>query len=118
MELLCQIREVYKAIAQFENEMIKAHGLSLNEGMLLCTISKNDQLLSSAIAEQLGLTCSNTSKVIKSVEKKGLIHRSLGDEDKRQMLFSLTSAGSNKLQEMKSCSCDVPQELKRLFQNS
>lgn len=115
MELLCQIREIYKAISQFENEIIKEHGLSLNEGMLLCTISSHKQLLSSAIAEQLGLTCSNASKVIKSVEKKGYILRALGDEDKRQMLFSLTSEGEKKLKEMKTCSCEIPQELKELF---
>ena len=79
METLCKIRDLYRAIAEFETRFEKAHQLCLNEGMLLCCLSRKKRLSSGEIAEQLGLSNSNTSKVIRSVEDKGYIERNLGD---------------------------------------
>ena len=39
--------------------------LSLNEGMLLCTLLNTPKLTSSEIAEALGLSASNASKIIR-----------------------------------------------------
>ena len=63
METLCKIRDLYRAIAEFETRFEKAHHLCLNEGMLLCCLSRKKRLSSGEIAEQLGLSNSNTSKV-------------------------------------------------------
>ena len=38
METLCKIRDVYRAIAEFEVQFTQMYDLSLNEGMLLCTL--------------------------------------------------------------------------------
>lgn len=40
MDSLCKIRDIYRAIATFEAEFEKHYNLTLNEGMLLCTLSK------------------------------------------------------------------------------
>lgn len=89
METLCKIRDLYRAIAEFETRFEKAHHLCLNEGMLLCCLSRKKRLSSGEIAEQLGLSNSNTSKVIRSVEDKGYIERNLGDCDKRRCISRL-----------------------------
>ena len=73
METLCKIRDLYRAIAEFEIRFEKVHHLCLNEGMLLCCLSKKKRLSSGEIAELLGLTNSNTSNVIRSVEDKGYV---------------------------------------------
>ena len=78
MEDLCKIRDVYRAIAEFETQFMQQYNLSLNEGMLLCTLLNTPRLTSGEIAEALGLTCSNTSKLIRSVEEKKLIARIIG----------------------------------------
>ena len=39
METLCKIRDVYRAIAEFEVQFTQMYDLSLNEGMLLCRCS-------------------------------------------------------------------------------
>lgn len=75
METLCRIRDIYRAIAEFEVKFMQEFDLSLNEGMLLCTLLNTPKLTSSEIAEALGLSASNTSKVIRSVEDKKLITR-------------------------------------------
>ena len=99
MEPFCKIRDFYRAITDFETRFEKRYGLCLNEGMLLCCL----------------LTHSNTSKVIRSVEKKGLIERILGDDDKRQMYFSLTQEGERCLKELECCDVEIPDVLKKIL---
>ena len=57
METLCRIRDIYRAIAEFEVKFMQEFDLSLNEGMLLCTLLNTPKLTSSEIAEALGLQC-------------------------------------------------------------
>jgi Transcriptional regulators len=96
IDKLCSIRSIYKAIGEFEQQFFKQFGLGLNESMILCLLKESD-LSSGELAEKLGLTCSNASKVIKSIEQKGLIKRMLGEKDKRQMYFGLTSGGKKQI---------------------
>ena len=102
METLCKIRDIYRAIAEFEGQFVQMYDLSLNEGMLLCT------LLDREIAEALGLSASNASKVIRSVESKKLITRVVGKKDKRQMLFALTLEGKNRILNIKGATWKLP----------
>jgi len=97
---LCSLRDIYRKIRDFEIRFQQDHDLCLNEGMLLCSL-KDNKYSSSEIAELLGLTNSNASKVIKSTESKGYIKRLMGESDKRQMYFAITSAGLEKLNKIK-----------------
>ena len=92
-EPLCIVRDIYRLVSDFEGTLQAGCGVGLNEGMLLCSLSKAGQSTSGQIAEALGLTSSNASKVIASAERKGLIGRMVGKEDRRRMLFALTPAG-------------------------
>ena len=93
MEDLCKIRDVYRAIAEFETQFMQQYNLSLNEGMLLC---------------------SNTSKLIRSVEEKKLIARIIGKVDKRQMHFSLTAEGKEQITAIKSTTHEMPELLQQI----
>ena len=115
METFCKIRDFYRAITDFEAKFEKKYGLCLNEGMLLCCLRQEPRLSSGDIAKQLGLTHSNTSKVIRSVEKKGLVERILGDDDKRQMYFSLTREGEDCLKGLECCDVEIPDVLKKIL---
>lgn len=114
METLCKIRDVYRAIAEFEVQFTQMYDLSLNEGMLLCTLFNTPKLTSSEIAEALGLSASNTSKVIRSVEGKKLITRLIGKEDKRQMRFSLTTEGKNRISDIKNATFELSELLQQV----
>ena len=100
MKALCSLRDIFRSIRDFEEAFQNKHGLCLNEGMMLCSL-KDEVLKSTDLAERLGLTPSNMSKVIKAVESKGFVERKLGKEDKRQMYFSLTPEGREKLSVIK-----------------
>ena len=108
METLCRIRDIYRAIAEFEVKFMQEFDLSLNEGMLLCTLLNTPKLTSSEIAEALGLSASNASKIIRSVEEKKLITRLVGKADKRQMHFALTPEGKNRITVIKNSTPEIP----------
>ena len=114
MEELYKIRDVYRAIIEFEGQFMHIYGLSLNEGMLLCTLFDSPKLTSTEIAEALGLSASNASKVIRSVEEKRLIIRVVGKEDKRQMRFSLSADGKRRIIDIKSTTLRIPDLLQRV----
>ena len=107
---ICKIRDLYRSIAEFEASFQDQYDLCLNEGVLLCTLG-DQKYSSSEIAESLGLTNSNTSKVIKSVENKGLVKRNIGKEDKRQMYFALTKSGQQLLSKLKCADLNLPTAL-------
>ena len=111
---LCKIRKIYRAIDEYENKIVHAYGLSLNEGMLLCCIQEYGKTSSTDIAKSLGLTCSNTSKVIKSLETKKVIKRSLANKDKRVMLFSITEEGKKKINAVMTDTKNLPAIIKEL----
>ncbi|MEG1405054.1 MAG: MarR family transcriptional regulator [Alistipes sp.] len=114
METLCKIRNLYRAIMEYEVAFQKQYNLGLNEGMLLCSLSHTECMASGEIAHLLGLSLSNTSKVIKSAEQKGYLSRTLGRADKRQMFFSLTSTGRQRLAEIKCRTLTLPPELQKV----
>jgi DNA-binding MarR family transcriptional regulator len=115
MNTICKIRDIYMAIGEFETYFVKEFNLSLNEGMLLCSLQEKGELTSTSLAKELQLTCSNTSKVIKSVEEKEYIERKLGKEDKREMRFSLTPKGNDVINHIKASKIEIPKELKRVL---
>lgn len=116
MKDLCKIRDIYRAIAEFESQFVQQYNLSLNEGMLLCALLERPRLTSGEIAESLRLTHSNTSKLIRSVEEKKLIARLIGKIDKRQMHFSLTAEGKELIDSIKNTVHEMPELLQDIVE--
>lgn len=112
---LCLIRDLHRAISDFEIRFNTCYGLCLNEGMLLCTLNKSGDMTAGELSESLGLSFSNTSKIIASAEKKGFVNRKLGDNDKRQMHFVLSEAGKRKYEEISKCQLELPEALSNLI---
>ena len=77
MEKLCRIRELQRAVNRFEAALERSYGICLNEGMALCSLSKAGRLSCGELGEMLGLTPSNTSKVLgrrERLRKPGVGH--------------------------------------------
>ncbi|MCM1312062.1 MAG: winged helix DNA-binding protein [Bacteroides sp.] len=111
---ICVMRELLKAMNALESQLQSRFGVSINEAMALCCIG-GDTLTASKISENIGLTPSNTSKVIRSIESKELVTRSPGDTDHRQMCFTLTEKGMEKLRTIKNNEIEIPEFIKPLF---
>ena len=111
---ICVMRELMMALSDFENKLMDAHGVSLNEAMVLCALG-GECVTASVIAERTGLRPSHTSKVIGSLEERGYLVRKLGKTDKRQMYLSLTEEGRGCLARIKAYSFEVPTLLQPVF---
>ena len=109
MESICAIKDIYKALYQFEKTFAEVHDITINEAMLLCCLKDGETKSAGMICEYIGLSNSRVSKVIHqlrqivalmAVENKGYIRRNINKNDKRQMCFSLTPGGKEKIQQM------------------
>lgn len=110
---LCMIRDIYRALAQYEADFERIHGVGLNLALLLCTLQR-ETLSSGEIANRMGLSRSNTSKILRSAEARILIRRTLDDRDRRRMYFTLTSAGQSILQGVMEQSVPLPDLFRKL----
>ena len=60
---ISKIREIFRVITAFECGLQEQIGLNINEAMLLCLLSESENpMLAGEIAEEMGLTRSNTSR--------------------------------------------------------
>lgn len=56
MDKLCRIRDLQRAVHQFEANLERLYGICLNEGMTLCSLSKAGRLSCGELSDLLGLT--------------------------------------------------------------
>ena len=56
MDRLCKIRDLQRAVMRFEADFEAHYGISLNEGMTLCTLSGSERMCPGELGEALGLT--------------------------------------------------------------
>lgn len=111
---LCHIRDIYQALIHFESDLQHVAGVNLNEAMLLCLLTQEECLLAGEIADRLHLTRSNTSKVIASLEAKGLVVRERCEHDSRCQRFRITSQGEKMMEQVHCDAVQVPPILQRL----
>lgn len=111
---ICHIRDIYRAISAFENKLIEAFGVNINEAMLLCLLAERQRILAGEIADELRLTRSNASKVIAAMEKAGNVRRFTCSEDSRCQRFELTKHGRDLLSHIHCDSFQVPEELRSM----
>ena len=116
MDTLCKIRDLQRAVAHFEGMFEERYGICLNEGMVLCSLKEGARLSSGELGELLGLTPSNTSKVIAAAERKGLIVRTLDHTDKRRMYFTITGKGRSTFDGISCNEIHMPEALERALE--
>lgn len=112
---ICKIRDIYRAIAEMEMRFQKRFGLNINEAMLLCMLQEQKGITAGELTKAMGLTHSNMSKVIRSVEKRKFVSRSFDKNDKRMIHFAITKVGMEQLETIKCSEIDIPEMLNELL---
>lgn len=115
MEEICKIKDLYRTLYLFEREFQTKNDITINEAMLLCALRDDTPRSANDICEFIGLSSSRGSRIINTTEQKGFITRTMGKEDKRQMIFTLTEEGKAKITEMSSKSLEIGKELQNLL---
>lgn len=65
--------------------------------MMYLSLAEENQLLSSELAERLGVSKATISKILKKMEEKNLIEKIPSETDKRSTYIKLTEDGLEKL---------------------
>ena len=110
------MREVFRAMSSFETAFEKVYRITLNEAMILCILKDaTERMTATNLSKSTDLSPSHTSKMLRILEEKGLIVRELGNEDRRQMYFPLSSTGKQRVSELEVDKVEMPELLKPLF---
>lgn len=116
MKTICAMRNIFKAMANFEVTFEDTYQVSLNEAMILCVLRESQkEVTASYLSKQTELSPSHTSKMLRILEEKKLIERILGNVDRRLMYFRLTEAGEKRVGELELDKVKIPELLKPLF---
>jgi MarR family transcriptional regulator, organic hydroperoxide resistance regulator len=107
MQNFCKLKDLYKVIQELEKTIQEAHGLSGNECMAICSLSK---CCSSAgeLSDTLSLSKSRMSKILAALEQKNFIERNFDQYDKRKTQFVLTVKGLEKANEVENSPISIP----------
>lgn len=108
------MRELVKAMSELESSLEENYGITLNEAMAMCAIG-NETVTAGTVAGRTGLKAPHVSKVLRSIEKKGMVTRSFGDCDKRQICFSLTEKAKDCLSRLRSEGIGIPELISSIF---
>lgn len=101
---------MFQAINKAEIQLQEQLGLKINEAMVLFQLSEKDGMLSGRIAEALGLSKSNASKVIVAMEKKGYLRRQTCKKDSRCQRFFLEPDGKKMIKKLQALQLDCQME--------
>ncbi|MFZ5969990.1 MAG: MarR family winged helix-turn-helix transcriptional regulator [Bacteroidota bacterium] len=87
------IRAAWHAIARMYNQQAIKYGGSMSIGFALLNISTEEGTPATKIAPLMGLEARSLTRLLKSMEEKGLIYRETDKTDKRSVRIRLTKEG-------------------------
>lgn len=111
---ICIMRDLVRAMSELESSLEENYGISLNEAMAMCAIGE-ETVTAGTVVNRTGLKAPHVSKVLRSIEGKGLVTRNFGDCDKRQICFSLTGKAKDCLSRLRSEGIAVPDLIRSIF---
>ncbi len=86
------IKAAWHAIARMYNQQAARYDITMSMGFVLLNIEP-EGTPATKIAPLMGLEARSLSRLLKSMEEKGLIHREPDADDKRKVRIVLTSRG-------------------------
>ena len=87
------IRKAWIQISKMYNELVSAQGHTTSVGMALLNIDIKEGIRSTALGPKMGMESTSLSRVLKSMESQGLIHKVSDPNDKRSVVIRLTDDG-------------------------
>ena len=89
------IKASWHAIARMYNQQASRHDITMSMGFVLLNIH-SDGTPATKIAPLMGLEARSLSRLLKTMEEKGLIYREADANDKRMVRIILTKTGKKK----------------------
>lgn len=95
------LRATWQAVARMYNEQAKNFGSTMAVGFTLLSIDPKSGTPSTALGPKMGMEATSLSRILKSMEEKGLIERRPNPNDGRGVLIHLTDFGLEKRMDSK-----------------
>jgi len=90
------LRATWQAVARMYNEEAKEFDSTMAVGFTLISIDPKTGTPSTALGPKMGMEATSLSRILKSMEEKGLIERKPNPNDGRGVLIHLTDFGLEK----------------------
>jgi DNA-binding MarR family transcriptional regulator len=90
------IKSTWHAISRMYNQQAGKIGITMTIGFVLLNISSKEGTPATKIAPLMGLESRSLTRVLKSMEEKGLIYRKADPNDRRSVHIFLTKEGKRK----------------------
>jgi MarR family transcriptional regulator, organic hydroperoxide resistance regulator len=90
------IKMAWHAIARMYNQQALQYDATMSMGFVLLNINSDDGTPATKIAPLMGLEARSLTRLLKSMEEKGLIFRQADTVDKRSVRIRLTAEGKAK----------------------
>ena len=89
-EVLIALRRIIQAIDLYSRSLVKKHGITLPQLVILQELSKNSEMPVGELAKAISLGQATVTGILDRLEKRGLIVRRKSDNDKRKVLAAPT----------------------------
>ncbi len=90
------LRATWQTVARMYNEQAKPFDSTMAVGFTLLSIDPKTGTPSTALGPKMGMEATSLSRILKSMEEKGLIERKPNPKDGRGVLIHLTDFGLEK----------------------
>src|ERR1700751_2187697 len=90
------LKIVWQTVANRYNQLVTEFGITQSIGYLLINIDEKEGTTVSQAAALLGLKSTSLSRMLRQMEKSGLIYRESNEGDKRSVKIYLTDLGKEK----------------------
>ncbi|MCG8468482.1 MAG: MarR family transcriptional regulator [Gemmatimonadetes bacterium] len=98
-QILVALRRIIRATDLHSRTLLRRFGITGPQLLVLRSIELPGQLSLSAIAAELSVSAPTAADVLRRLETKGLVERQRDAVDRRRVLFSITSAGREILEQ-------------------
>lgn len=90
------LRATWQAVAKMYNEQAAKHESTMATAFVLLSIDYENGTSSTALGPLMGMEATSLSRILKTMEEKGVIYREPNPNDKRGVIIKLTDFGKEK----------------------
>lgn len=96
-EVLINLRRVVRAIDLHSRQLVRHHGLTVPQLMVLREITRHTEPSVAEIAQGISLSKPTVTSILDRLERHGWIQRARSPRDRRRVILTLTSTGRDLL---------------------
>lgn len=111
------LRATWQAVARMYNEEAAKYGATMATGFVLLSLDKDKGTPSTTLGPKMGMEATSLTRILKSMEEKGLILRKKNPYDGRGVLIYLTEFGKEKRELSKTTVLKFNETIKQHISN-